>query len=318
MQNDTLAEKIDATYSLTGISPSIIEKDYYITRLLNKIAQVNDNYFKLAFAGGTSLAKAYRLTQRMSEDIDFKLIHLVKNLSTKRQRIVFSDFRKKIIAELENTEFICRPQPTEGRNTHVKIHVDYPAIYPKDKSIRDFILLELTISQNKLPMQEFFISSLIDESLKSSEILHSCKIECLNSEETAAEKWVALTRRVAYAMRFPEKKEDEKNALVRHVYDLYVISQQNKLGDNFFHLAESIMHEDKEKYKSQHPEYYSHPIDEINYSIQSLRNKDFKDYYDNFLESMVYGEHAPSYTDALSLIEKISTQVSDLLQNQYK
>jgi predicted nucleotidyltransferase component of viral defense system len=315
MQNDLLTEQINATYSLTGISPRIIEKDYYITRLLNKIARVNDNYFKLAFAGGTSLAKAYRLTQRMSEDIDFKLINLVENLSAKKQRTVFSDFRKKIITELENTEFICRPQPTEGRNTHVKIHVDYPAIYPKDKSIRDFILLELTISQNKLPMQEFFISSIIDESLNPNKIFHDCKIECLNSEETTAEKWVALTRRVAYAMRFPEKKEDEKNALIRHVYDLYVISQQNKLGDNFFYLAESIMHEDKEKYKSLHPEYYSHPVDEINYSIQSLHHKDFKDYYENFLESMVYGENAPSYTDALSLIKNISIQVTNLLQH---
>jgi len=315
MQNNTLTEQIDATYSLTGISPSIIEKDYYITRLLNKIARVNDNYFKLVFAGGTSLAKAYRLTQRMSEDIDFKLITLVETLSTKKQRIAFSDFRKKIIAELDNTEFTCHPQPTEGRNTHVKIHVDYPAIYPKDKNIRDFILLELTISQNKLPIQEFFINSIIDESLKLNEILHDCKIECLNSEETAAEKWVALTRRAAYAMRFPEKKEDEKNALVRHVYDLYVISQQIKLSDNFFHLVQSIMHEDKKKYKSQHPEYYSHPVDEINYSIQSLHQKDFKDYYENFLESMVYGESAPSYAHALGLIEKISMQVIDLLQN---
>lgn len=160
MQNK-LAELIETTYQLTGISTGLIEKDYYITRLISYLAKTHNNHFKMIFGGGTSLAKAYRITKRMSEDIDFKVIqhNTSEILTTKKHRAEFSNYRKNIITVLENIGFTCTPQPTEGRNTHVKIHVDYPAIFPKDKRAREYILLELTISDIKLPTNKFSINT---------------------------------------------------------------------------------------------------------------------------------------------------------------
>ncbi|MBQ2770457.1 MAG: nucleotidyl transferase AbiEii/AbiGii toxin family protein, partial [Clostridia bacterium] len=51
----------------TGIEGSIIEKDYYVTRFLQRISEQLPN---IIFKGGTSLSKCYKLIHRFSEDID--------------------------------------------------------------------------------------------------------------------------------------------------------------------------------------------------------------------------------------------------------
>ena len=55
------------------ILPAFIEKDYWITRSLQRMAH-NPNADKVVFKGGTALAKAFRLTNRFSEDIDIAII----------------------------------------------------------------------------------------------------------------------------------------------------------------------------------------------------------------------------------------------------
>ncbi|MHB1947406.1 MAG: nucleotidyl transferase AbiEii/AbiGii toxin family protein [Gammaproteobacteria bacterium] len=316
MLND-LAELIELTYQQTGIAPGLVEKDYYVTQVINHISQIKNEYFKLVFAGGTCLAKAHKITKRMSEDIDFKVI---KNSSiklvTKKHRAEFSKYREQIISVLENSKFTCDPKPTEGRNTHVKIHVDYPAIFPKDPNNREYILLELTISEVKLPTRSLSINTLMQEMLNLNESESFTSLDCISVEETAAEKWVALTRRVAESARNPVKNEEYGKALVRHIYDLYIIGQENKFGDEFISLSKETMRLDQEKYKLLHKEYYKNPTDEIKYSLHLLQENKFKIYYDNFIQSLVYDSRSPSYVEALSFVEKISETIMDNISTE--
>ncbi len=50
------------------IRPEFIEKDYWITHVLQRMAQ-NENADKVVFKGGTSLSKAYRLTNRFQKTL---------------------------------------------------------------------------------------------------------------------------------------------------------------------------------------------------------------------------------------------------------
>lgn len=311
---DELAQLIELTYQKTGIAPGLIEKDYYVTRLINIISRIKNDYFKLVFAGGTCLAKAHRITKRMSEDVDFKVQkHNLVKLATKKHRTEFSKLRNDIVNALKDTEFKCDARPTEGRNTHVKIYIDYPAIFPKDPNNREYILLELTISEIRLPIHNLSINTLIQDMLGKGPVSDSCSLECVSIEETAAEKWVALTRRVAESIRSPGKDQDYCKALVRHIYDLFVIVHENKLGNDFISLAKSIVLVDKEKYKRQHKEYYQNPKDEIIYSLDLLQEDKFLNYYENFIESLVYQEDAPSYKNALNCIVELSNRVMSVL-----
>lgn len=61
------AEVITETNKQTGITRSIIEKDYYVTMILKLLAAKNP---EIVFKGGTSLSKCFHLINRFSEDID--------------------------------------------------------------------------------------------------------------------------------------------------------------------------------------------------------------------------------------------------------
>lgn len=53
--------------SIKCIESSIIEKDYYVTRVINALSGVENEYFRLIFAGGTCLAKAHKIVKRMMQ-----------------------------------------------------------------------------------------------------------------------------------------------------------------------------------------------------------------------------------------------------------
>ena len=56
----------------TQISPVLLEKDFWVCWLLNRIFRT-DVAKNLIFKGGTSLSKSYGIIQRFSEDIDITI-----------------------------------------------------------------------------------------------------------------------------------------------------------------------------------------------------------------------------------------------------
>ena len=53
-----------------GIIPSIVEKDFWVCRVLNILFKEESLKPHLCFRGGTPLSKAYKIIRRFSEDID--------------------------------------------------------------------------------------------------------------------------------------------------------------------------------------------------------------------------------------------------------
>ena len=51
-----------------------MEKDRYVVKALASIKIADLKPFRLVFSGGTALSRAHRLTRRMSEDIDLKIV----------------------------------------------------------------------------------------------------------------------------------------------------------------------------------------------------------------------------------------------------
>src|SRR5690606_40970664 len=59
---------------VTSLPPGVLEKDLLVTEALSAITRHAYGPVKPIFCGGTCLSKAHRLIERMSEDIDFKLV----------------------------------------------------------------------------------------------------------------------------------------------------------------------------------------------------------------------------------------------------
>ena len=48
-----LRELIEATRQHINLSEAVIEKDYYFTQVIHELSNVENEYFRLVFCGGT-------------------------------------------------------------------------------------------------------------------------------------------------------------------------------------------------------------------------------------------------------------------------
>src|SRR4051812_27089924 len=70
----TLEELLEVQEHFGLPTPALVEKDWYVVKALAAIAAVDTGDFRLVFGGGTALSRAYKLTKRMSEDVDLKIV----------------------------------------------------------------------------------------------------------------------------------------------------------------------------------------------------------------------------------------------------
>lgn len=113
--SNDFSELIKLTSIHVGIAPEFIEKDYWITLLLNRL--FSSEYAKsVVFKGGTSLSKAYRLISRFSEDIDIATIN--ENLTGNSLKTKIRAIEKSITSELSE---IVEPEITSKGSMFRKI-----------------------------------------------------------------------------------------------------------------------------------------------------------------------------------------------------
>jgi len=67
------AELFQETAAVKGMTPAVVEKDFWVSWILGRLYQDDDLTRQLMFKGGTSLSKVYDLIERFSEDIDLIL-----------------------------------------------------------------------------------------------------------------------------------------------------------------------------------------------------------------------------------------------------
>lgn len=321
MQNDDLQDLIEICSDKIGLPGVFIEKDFYLTQALHMISDINNPYFSLVFHGGTALAKAHKIVERMSEDCDFR-IHASPDflaLNKSQRRNMLHSYRHEMLAYFKKNGFNILE---EGRNTrdqgnYFTFNLQYYFLYPANKILRPHIQLEFMVVDSRLPTLECPVTTLIRQTLGES-IDHKIKtLTCVSVNETAAEKWVALTRRVANAMRCPDKFPDP--TLVRHIYDLYCIQQKQGINQTSYSLIDELVKEDAIRYKNQNINYVQDPVSEIKWSLSLLtENKEWAKNWDNFMQSMVYSETKPDYKTALGHLAKISQPILDQLSTVKK
>ena len=95
-----IAESVSAP-----IAPAIYEKDLLVTEILNGVSGQSFVGAQLLFAGGTSLSKGFGLLERMSEDIDFKVLVDDPAISNAARRKLLSNIKLSISQTLEDLGF---------------------------------------------------------------------------------------------------------------------------------------------------------------------------------------------------------------------
>lgn len=311
MLDEKKIKLVEITSEVLSLDESVIEKDYYVTEVICSISNLENECFNLVFCGGTCLAKAHKLVKRMSEDVDFKIVLKNKNAFSSKNQLLkaLKKFRVLIVetlSSLSGLSIIENVARNDGR--YLRVCLAYPSVFDLNNTLRTHILLEFTFSDVKLPIEDFVVNSLIQEVVAIEENFPKQTVKCISIDETAAEKWVGLTRRVAAIER---QYHVDDAALIRHVYDLISVINANKLSDDFFGLVKFVIENDAAQFKNQHFEYFNNARDEILYSLHLLKNKSqWAERYRFFIENMVYDNHDfLNYDVALEKLENFSLEV---------
>lgn len=212
-------------------SAAIVEKDHYIVELLHLLKPLTFDTHQLVFAGGTALAKSGIVLNRMSEDVDIKLVPTDTFLSLSRPRR--KGIRKEIIETISNaitaTDMFsfddAHPKATRDEYRYNDIPVRYPQRVAQAPCLRPFIRLEL-MEANLLEAPELRdIHTLVTTLTGKAPVISA--FPCATITSTQAEKLVAMLRRTAAVARNIERQDDA--SLVRHIYDTYCIAEAEKV-----------------------------------------------------------------------------------------
>ncbi len=200
-------------------SPALVEKDWYVVKALAAINTADVKPFRLVFSGGTALSRAHRLTRRMSEDIDLKIVS-----DDPRSRAELRKLRDILTRALLDAGFQFDPENAEQRDSgnasrYTIYRLPYPALVTGQGALRPEIQIETAVWPLRLPAIEQTVTSFWADAFKQPPEVPS--IACVALTETVAEKFVALTRRAGAELAEAGGPRDK--TLVRHIYDLHAV-----------------------------------------------------------------------------------------------
>jgi hypothetical protein len=258
---------------------------------------------RLVFSGGTALSRAHRLISRMSEDIDLKIIG-----DTPPTRPQLRALRQTISTALLGAGFQFDPENREqcvSRNStrYTVWRLPYEPIAAGEGVLRPEIQIEAAVWPLRLPTVPLPVQSFTSEANQFPPEV--AMIPCVSVTETAAEKFVALTRRVGAELAHPDQEPDV--TLVRHLYDLHVLREHYEPAE-VMTLAREIMIGDAEAYGNQFPAYRDDPLKETLASVLAMNSEAFRRRYDQFRREMVFvGE--PKFESAIATLGELADRL---------
>jgi len=229
-------EDLSAQGLLRGLPVQTAEKDIHVTELLKGLSTLqvhhglfsdldprkgqlarHDEGIQLVFAGGTCLSKAHGLINRMSEDIDIKVLlapttkPLKKGRGDRMRLKALHELIPKLLDELgfpllEYGEGVHNPC-IQDAHRYYAVGAGYQTAYSGLPSLRPELKLELIQRQPLLPLERRKFGYL-HESLAKLPATSTLVIDCISVAETAAEKVLSLLRRCAYKWDGHQTKGD--------------------------------------------------------------------------------------------------------------
>ena len=283
----TLQEILEVQAHFGLPSPALVEKDWYVVKALAAIMAADIAPFRLVFGGGTALGRAHKLIRRMSEDIDLKIVSEDREPTRPELRGIRETITKALLAAGFEFDPMNPAHQTSRNGTRYTLYqLPYRPLTTGAGALRPEIKIEVAVWPLRLPAVELPVSSFISEA--HGRPPEASSVACVSITQTAAEKFVALTRRVAAERDLLEQERDP--TLVRHIYDLHV-TRENYDAAEVAVLAREIMPHDAEVFGNQYPPYRTDPIGETHRAIEALATDPaYARQYEEFRRVMVYGD----------------------------
>lgn len=207
IDKERLQDIIPAIAGKLKFRSGIVEKDYYLTVVLNNIGTLLSD--KIVFKGGTLLNKIHLNYHRLSEDLDFSYYGSL-NARSERSKAI-TPIRKKMPAFLKALGLESDNPEGEGFNNSKQyvFKIKYPSfITAKDESIK----LEVSLRQAPFDKPVYnLIKHFYQDPFTGIDLFPAGQVLSLSWNEAVAEKLKAAISR--------------KDVAIRDYYDLWHIAE---------------------------------------------------------------------------------------------
>lgn len=229
LDRDAFRVLISEISEKTGYRRDVIEKDYYVSMVLQELASFQKDGLPAYFKGGTALYKALHDIRRFSEDIDLSVD--VRNCSRTQADKRLDKAVKK---------YSCLPRNTgEGRSNRSEVisyyHYDPVVEYDTNDVLQRFgkVKIEATSFTISEPYESMRIAPVLFENATSDQQdiltkqfdVASFEILTMTLERIFVDKLFAAEAYTRYAEREHRAFEASK-----HIYDLAVIFNNERIA----------------------------------------------------------------------------------------
>jgi len=318
-------EIIRRTYAATGLSPQIIEKDWWVTAVLRALFTL-PYAENLSFKGGTSLSKCYNLIERFSEDIDIA-VNREKPDITKTNTRLRNDLRRAtcsfvretlqfdLAKQLENTglnsdSFTVKVNITPITTTDPEIiEVEYDSLFAEENYIKRKVIIEVSGRSMREPLQMVELQSMIDEQFPNEEFMEkSFEVQAVVPERTFLEKICLLHEEFSKSQELMRTER-----MSRHLYDLVQMVDTPVAGKALT---------DKDLYNSivEHRRIFI-GLNGFDYSTLEPKTikivppdsiiAQWKEDYEIMQKTMIYGS-SPTFSKLIDMIKQLNERINQI------
>jgi len=303
-----------------GMTPFAVEKDWWVSRTLKIIFQM-DIAKHLVFKGGTSLSKAWKLIHRFSEDIDLAIdkeffegykgdISRTQINKLRKEAGVYTTgtFFEELQAALRKKGFddlqfkVIDTGESDQDPRIIEIYYQNVIAQPTDY-VLPRVQIEISCRSLREPFTVQNFGSLVDEVYAGKDFSEPLfKVPTVNAERTFLEKLFLLHEE--FHRPINKMRVDR---LSRHLYDLYHLT---KAG-----IAEIAIN-DKELYETIVAHRYKFSrVGEVDYNLHNPKTlnpipiaekiNEWKADYSKMMEDMIYEESKPSFDNLISNLNEL-------------
>ena len=305
------------TAAKRGLAPAVIEKDFWVCWILEKLFSCPEIAKRIIFKGGTSLSKVYRIIERFSEDIDLILDWRElcdENPLRQRSKSKQEQFNKSVDANAEvflRDKFypmiceqlspICEVVFPEDKHN---LQIRFPAVF-KSKYLRSEILLETGPLAAWTPNANCQIKSYVAEEFPQIFEKPSFNVAVTTIERSFWEKVTILH----HEARRPEHSR-MPSRYSRHYYDVYCMFRSGIYNSA---LEKLDLLDDVVKFKMKfYPRGWAR-YDLAKPGTMKLMPpthiiKTLKTDYGN-MQEMIYGDY-PAFEEIIMIIQKLENKIN--------
>lgn len=329
-------EDLSAEGLLKGLPVQTAEKDIHVTELLKALSQLKvkhshfsgldsrrgdfdheDSGIQLVFGGGTCLSKAHRLINRMSEDIDIKVIlntpedkALKRGVGSRARLIALHDHLVELLRSLDF--FVSSSPVVRDSHRYYEIEAEYATSYDQLPALRANVKLELINRHPLLPVENLQFGYLY-ESFSSIPETYQVSFPCVSVAETLAEKVLSFLRRYAVYLKGNSSSQFDET-LIRHFYDVACILDSSEAYlDKAKAIFRKLVEAERVEYKSTDQSFYDDPFSVLRNSLEKAgKDDDLARMYREKLVSLIFNQELPSYEVSFQGFEMAAREILSL------